>query len=45
MIMIFSYFKILTYLYSCFRRRCHFETAALMKRIITPEVLEDYLKV
>ena len=39
----FLVFKILTYLYACFRRRCHFETIAFLKRIISPEVSEDYL--
>lgn len=39
----FLVFKILTYLYACFRRRCHFETTAFLKRIISPEVSEDYL--
>jgi hypothetical protein len=29
----FLVFRILTYLYACFRRRCHFETTAFMKRI------------
>ena len=28
----FLVFKILTYLYACFRRRCHFETTAFMNR-------------
>ena len=31
-------FKILTYLYACLRRRCCFESAAFLKKIITPEV-------
>lgn len=39
----FLVFKILTYLYVCFRRRGHFETAALLKRVVSPEVSEDYL--
>ena len=39
----FLVFRILTYLYACFRRRCHFETTAFMKRVISPEVSEDYL--
>ncbi len=39
----FLVFKILTYLYACFRRRCHFETITFLKRIISPEVSEDYL--
>lgn len=39
----FLVFKVLTYLYACFRRRCHFETTAFMKRVISPEVSEDYL--
>lgn len=39
----FLVFKILTYLYACFRRRCHFETTTFLKRIISPEVSEDYL--
>lgn len=28
----FLVFKILTYLYACFRRRCHFETTAFKNR-------------
>ena len=36
-------FKILTYLYACLRRRCCIESAAFLKKIITPEVQEDYL--
>lgn len=36
-------FKILTYLYACLRRRCCFESSAFLKKIITPEVQEDYL--
>ena len=28
----FLVFKILTYHYACFRRRCHFETTAFMNR-------------
>lgn len=36
-------FKILTYLYVCFRRRGHFETAALLKRVVSSEVSEDYI--
>lgn len=39
----FLVFRILTYLYACFQRRCHFESAAFLKRVITPEVSEDYL--
>lgn len=39
----FLVFRILTYLYACFRRRCHFEITAFMKRVISPEVSEDYL--
>lgn len=39
----FLVFKILTYLYACFRRRCHFETAVFLKKLITPEVSEGYL--
>lgn len=36
-------FKILTYLYVCFRRRGHFETSTFLKKVISPEVSEDYL--
>lgn len=36
-------FKILTYLYVCFRRRGHFETTTFLKKVISPEVSEDYL--
>lgn len=39
----FLVFRILTYLYACFRRRCHFESATFLKRVISPEVSEDYL--
>lgn len=39
----FLVFRILTYLYACFQRRCHFETTAFMKRVISQEVSEDYL--
>ena len=36
-------FRILTYLYVCFRRRGYFETSTFLKRVISPEVSEDYL--
>lgn len=36
-------FKILTYLYVCFRRGGHFETSTFLKKVISPEVSEDYL--
>lgn len=36
-------FKILTYLYVCFRRRGHFETSTFLKKIISSEVSEDYV--
>ena len=36
-------FKILTYLYVCFRRRGHFETSTFLKKVISPEVSEYYL--
>lgn len=36
-------FKILTYLYVCFRRRGHFETSTFLKKVISSEVSEDYV--
>ena len=39
----FLVFRILTYLYVCFRRRGHFETSTFLKRVTSPEVSEDYL--
>lgn len=36
-------FRILTYLYACFRRRCHFGTDTFLKRVTSSEVSEDYL--
>ncbi len=36
-------FKILTYLYVCFRRRGYFETSTFLKKVISSEVSEDYV--
>lgn len=39
----FLVFKILTYLYACFRRRSHFDEIVFRKKLITSIVSEEYL--